>query len=183
MNTWTPARISARLDRILWKVQKPPRYTGGEHNSVIKDWDAIPMRLALTFPDTYELGMSNLGLMLLYDIVNRQPDMLAERVYAPWVDMEALMRQEGMPLFSLETRHPLRDFDMIGFGLPYEQLFTNTLNCLDLAGIPLRTADRTADDPLILAGGSAGTNPEPMWPFIDAFLIGEGEKKSVKSRS
>ncbi|WP_343409617.1 hypothetical protein [Candidatus Amarolinea dominans] len=103
--------------------------------------------------------MSNLGLMLLYDIVNRQPDMLAERAYAPWVDMEALMRQEGMPLFSLETRHPLRDFDIIGFGLPYEQLFTNTLNCLDLAGIPLRTAQRTADDPLILAGGSAGHQP------------------------
>jgi radical SAM family uncharacterized protein len=176
MNTWTPARIRARLDRILWKVQKPPRYTGGEHNSVTKDWDAIPMRLALTFPDTYELGMSNLGLMLLYDIVNRQPDMLAERAYAPWVDMEAFMRQEAMPLFSLETRHPLRDFDVIGFGLPYEQLFTNTLNCLDLAGIPLRTADRSPDDPLILAGGSAGTNPEPMWPFIDAFLIGEGEE-------
>jgi radical SAM family uncharacterized protein len=114
--------------------------------------------------------------MLLYDIVNRQPDMLAERAYAPWVDMEAAMRREGMPLFSLENRRPLSEFDIVGFGLPYEQLFTNVLNCLDLAGIPLRSSQRDADDPLIIAGGSASTNPEPMWPFIDAFLLGEGEE-------
>ncbi len=176
MAPMTPAQISARLDRILWKVEKPARYTGGEWNSITKDWDNTPVRIALTFPDTYELGMSNLGLMLLYDIVNRQPDMLAERAYAPWIDMEAAMRREGIPLFSLENRRPLSEFDIIGFGLPYEQLFTNVLNCLDLAGIPLRSSQRGSNHPLIIAGGSASTNPEPMWPFIDAFLLGEGEE-------
>ncbi len=176
MAPMTPAQISARLDRILWKVEKPARYTGGEWNSITKDWDNTPVRIALTFPDTYELGMSNLGLMLLYDIINRQPDMLAERAYAPWIDMEAAMRREGIPLFSLENRRPLAEFDIVGFGLPYEQLFTNVLNCLDLAGIPQRSSQRGPDDPVIIAGGSASTNPEPMWPFIDAFLLGEGEE-------
>lgn len=172
----TPEEISRALDRVLHQVQKPARYTGGEWNSVAKDWDQIPYKLALAFPDIYELGMSNLGLMILYDIVNRQPDMLAERVYAPWVDMEAIMRREGIPLFSLETRHPLADFDIVGFSLPYEQLYTNVLNMLDLAGIPLRSADRTLEHPLIIAGGSATYNPEPMHAFIDAFVIGEGEE-------
>ena len=176
MAPMTPAQISARLDRILWQVEKPARYTGGEWNSITKDWDTTPTRIALTFPDTYELGMSNLGLMLLYDIINRQPDMLAERAFAPWVDMEAAMRHAGIPLFSLENRRPLHEFDIVGFGLPYEQLFTNVLNCLDLAGIPLRSSQRGINDPLIIAGGSASTNPEPMWPFIDAFLLGEGEE-------
>lgn len=175
----TSEAISRALDRVLPFVQKPARYTGGEYNSVVKDWDAFPYRLALIFPDVYDLGMSNLGLAILYDIVNRQPDMLAERAYMPWVDMLAAMRRAGIPLYSLETRHPLRDFDVLGFGLPYEQLYTNVLTTLDLAGIPLRAADRTAE-PLILAGGAACLNPEPMHAFFDAFFIGEGEEAIVE---
>lgn len=172
----TPTAISRVLGRVLHTVQKPARYTGGEWNSVVKPWDQIPYKIALVFPDTYELGMSNLGLAILYDLINRQPDMLAERVYAPWLDMEAVMRREGLPLFSLETRHPVADFDIVGFSLPYEQLYTNVLNLLDLAGIPLRSAQRTAVHPLIIAGGSAAYNPEPMHAFFDAFVIGEGEE-------
>jgi len=172
----TPAEISLALERILPWVQKPARYTGGEWNSVVKDWATTPVRVALVFPDIYEVGMSNLGLAILYDILNRQPDVLAERVYAPWTDMEAAMRREGVPLFSLESRHPLRDFDIIGFSLPYEQLYTNALNLLDLAGIPLRTAERGPEAPLVIAGGSGTYNPEPMHAFFDAFVIGEGEE-------
>jgi len=157
-------------------VQKPARYTGGEWNSVVKDWEATPVRVALAFPDVYEMGMSNLGLMILYDIINKQLNVLAERVYCPWTDMEAAMRREGIPLYSLENRRPLRDFDIVGFSLPYEQLYTNVLTMLDLAGIPLRAADRTDDDPLIIAGGSACYNPEPMHAFFDAFFIGEAEE-------
>ncbi|MCS7041021.1 MAG: radical SAM protein, partial [Caldilineales bacterium] len=164
--------------RVLLRVQKPARYTGGEWNSVVKDWEATPppLRVALCFPDIYDLGMSNLGLAILYDLVNKRPGMLAERVYQPWVDMEAEMRAAGMPLFSLESRHPVADFDILGISLPYEQLYTNVLNLLDLAGIPLRTADRRPEDPLVLAGGSAMINPEPMWPFLDACFLGEGEE-------
>ena len=172
----SPERIAQALDRVLPFVQKPARYTGGEHNSVLKPWDATPCRLALVFPDTYELGMSNLGLAILYDIVNRQPDMLAERAYTPWVDMVAAMRREGIPLYALESKRPLRDFDVLGFSLPYEQVYTNVLTTLDLAGIPLRAAARGPADPLILAGGSACMNPEPMHAFFDAFFIGEGEE-------
>jgi len=183
---------SQLLDRILPTVSKPARYTGGEWNSVVKDWSNVDARIALVFPDVYDLGMSNLGLMLLYDIVNQQPDLLAERVFAPWTDMEAAMREAGLPLFSLETRHPLTAFDIIGFSLPYEQLCTNLLNLLDLAGMPVRAADRdvrgptrpsssqaqSSDQrwPLVIAGGSGCTNPEPMADFLDLAFIGEGEE-------
>jgi radical SAM family uncharacterized protein len=163
------------LDRILPKVQKPARYTGGEFNSVIKDWDTIETKIALAFPDVYDLGMSNLGLAILYDIVNKQETMLAERVYVPWPDMEAEMRRVEMPLFSLETRHALRDFDIIGISLPYEQLYSNVLTLLDLGGMPLFSEDRDARYPLIIAGGNAVYNPEPMAGFIDLFVMGEGE--------
>lgn len=176
MTIWTPERISAVLDRILPQVRQPARYIGGEWNSIVKDWATTRSRVALAFPDIYDLGMSNLGLAILYDIVNKRPDALAERVYVPWVDMEALMRREGMPLFSLESRHPVAEFDILGISLPYEQLYTNVLTLLDLAGIPLRTADRRPEDPLVLAGGSAMINPEPMWPFLDACFLGEGEE-------
>ena len=172
----TPADIGGFLERTLLRVQKPARYTGGEWNSVVKDWEATPQRIALVFPDIYDLGMSNLGLAILYDQINQRPDMLAERVYAPWTDMEAEMRTAGAPLFSLETHHALADFDIVGFTLPYEQLYTNVLNMLDLAGLPLRAADRTAGHPLIIAGGSACYNPEPMHAFFDALVIGEGEE-------
>ena len=176
----TPDAISRALDRALPTVQKPARYTGGEYNSIVKPWDEIAYRLALVFPDVYDLGMSNLGLAVLYDIVNRQPDMLAERAYTPWVDMIAAMRREAIPLYSLETRHALADFDVIGFTLPYEQLYTNVLTTLDLARIPLRSAERDDAAPLILAGGSACLNPEPMVAFFDAFFIGEGEEAIVE---
>jgi radical SAM family uncharacterized protein len=175
----TPETISRALDRVLPFVQKPARYTGGEYNSIAKNWAATPYRLALVFPDVYDLGMSNLGLAILYDIVNRQPDMLAERAYTPWTDMLAALRREAIPLYGLESRHPLADFDVLGFSLPYEQLYTNVLTTLDLAGIPLRAAERT-DEPLILAGGSACLNPEPMAAFFDAFFIGEGEEAIVE---
>lgn len=167
---------SQLLDRILPTVSKPARYTGGEWNSVVKDWSSVDIKIALTFPDVYDLGMSNLGLMILYDIVNRQPDLLAERVFAPWIDMEAAMRAARLPLFSLETRHPLMAFDIIGFTLPYEQLYTNLLNMLDLAGIPLRAVERDERWPLVVAGGSGCTNPEPMADFLDLAFVGEGEE-------
>jgi len=171
----TPEQIEASLERILLKVQKPGRYVGGELNSVVKDWDRIDTRIALVFPDIYDIGVSNLGLQILYDLVNQRPDALAERAYAPWVDMEEQMRANAIPLYSLETKHALADFDILGFSLPYETLYTNALNVLDLAGIPLRTVERGQADPLIIAGGHACFNPEPMHAFIDAFVIGEGE--------
>jgi len=164
------------LDRILPTVQKPGRYTGGEYNSVVKDWDTIDVKVALAFPDVYDLGMSNLGLAILYDILNKEADVLAERVYVPWPDMEAAMRQAGLPLYSLETHHALCDFDLIGITLPYEQLYSNVLTLLDLGGMPLLSINRDESYPLVMAGGNAVFNPEPMADFIDFFVVGEGEQ-------
>lgn len=174
----SPADVSRALDRVLHTVTKPARYTGGELNSIAKDWSdpSISTKIALAFPDIYDLGGSNLGLMILYDLINRRPDLLAERVYCPWPDFEAIMRRDNLPLFGLETRHPLSDFDIVGFSLPYEQLYTNVLTMLDLARIPLRSGERTAHDPLVIAGGSGCYNPEPMSAFFDAMVIGEGEE-------
>ncbi len=172
----TPEQIERHLDRLLPSVVKPGRYVGGEYNSVRKDWQSVAFRAALAFPDIYDLGMSNLGLMILYDILNKQPDMLAERVYCPWLDMEALMRQHAIPLYSLESKRPIREFDLLGISLPYEQLYTNALNLIDLAGLPVRAAERDERHPLVIAGGHACYNPEPMADFIDAFAIGEGEE-------
>ncbi|MGB8707704.1 MAG: TIGR03960 family B12-binding radical SAM protein [Dehalococcoidia bacterium] len=168
------------LDDILYEVSRPARYSGGEWNSRVKDWQATPIRIALAFPDVYEIGMSNLALPILYNILNDQPDVLAERVYAPWLDMEALLRQHHIPLFSLETRHPLKDFDIIGFSLGYELTYTNVLNILDLAQIPLFSYQRNSSHPLIIAGGSCALNPEPMADFIDLFVIGEAEEAILK---
>ncbi len=164
------------LDRILPFVNRPARYTGGEWNSITKDWDAIDVKVALIYPDTYEIGMSNLGLAILYDLVNKQPNALAERVYAPWIDMEAEMRKASIPLFSLESRRPLRDFDLVGFSLGYELTYTNVLNMLDLGGIPVLASQRDDSFPLIIAGGSCALNPEPMAEFIDLFVLGEAEE-------
>ncbi|MCE2490502.1 MAG: TIGR03960 family B12-binding radical SAM protein [Anaerolineae bacterium] len=175
-----PEQIEGTLDRILLKTERPGRYVGGEYNSIVKDWDATDLRVALAFPDLYDLGMSNLGLMILYEQLNQQTDILAERVFSPWVDMEALMRAEGLPLYSLETKHPIRDFDMLAISLPYEQLYTNALNLLDLAGMPIRSEDRDSSFPLVIAGGHACFNPEPVADFIDAFVIGEGEEIIVE---
>lgn len=174
----TPKQITRALDRVLHKVEKPARYTGGELNTIVKDWDdgSIRAKVALAFPDIYELGGSNLGQMLLYDLINQHPDLLAERVYCPWPDFEQIMRRDSIPLFGLETRHPVSAFDIVGFSLPYEQLYTNVLTMLDVSDIPLRAAQRTAAHPLIIAGGSGCYNPEPMTAFFDAMVIGEGEE-------
>ena len=175
-----PEQIERMLERVLLRVNRPGRYVGGEYNSVVKDWDTTSVRVALAFPDIYDLGMSNLGIMLLYDQLNQQPDMLAERVFSPWTDMESVMRAEGIPLYSLETKHPIRAFDLLGISLPYEQLYTNALNLLDLAGMPVRSAQRNESYPLVIAGSHACYNPEPMADFIDAFVIGEGEEIIVE---
>jgi radical SAM family uncharacterized protein len=168
-------RIEQALQSLLPRVQKPARYTGGEVNQVVKNWSVTETKVALAFPDIYDLGMANLGLAILYDILNREHDVLAERVFSPWPDMEQLLRAEGVPLFSLESKHALKSFDILGISLPYETLYTNTLNLLDLAQIPLRTHERARADPLVIAGGHAMLNPEPMAEFIDAIVIGEGE--------
>jgi radical SAM family uncharacterized protein len=172
----TPEQIESRLDRILLKVQKPGRYVGGELNSVVKDWDSVKTKVALVFPDIYDIGVSNVGLKILYDQVNQREDALAERAYAPWLDMEVLMREHRIPLYTLESKQPLACFDLIGFSLPYETLYTNALNVLDLAGIPVRSEDRDETHPIVIAGGHSTMNPEPMYAFIDAFVIGEGEE-------
>ncbi len=173
---FTPEQIESKLDHILLKVQKPGRYVGGELNSVVKDWDKVATKVALVFPDIYDIGVSNVGLKILYDQVNQRADALAERAYAPWLDMEALLREHGIPLYTLESKRPLGCFDLIGFSLPYETLYTNALNVLDLAGIPIRSKDRDETHPLVIAGGHSTMNPEPMHAFIDAFVIGEGEE-------
>jgi radical SAM family uncharacterized protein len=172
----TPSEIESFLDRTLIKIQKPARYTGGEINQVVKDWASVQTHVALIFPDLYDLGMSNLGWAILYDLLNQRSDVLAERAFAPWSDMEAAMRQAGMPLYSLESKHPLAAFDILGFSLPYETLYTNMLNLIDLAGIPLFSAGRDERHPLVIAGGHATYNPEPVHAFVDAFVIGEGEE-------
>jgi radical SAM family uncharacterized protein len=171
----TPEQIQSKLERILLKVTKPGRYVGGEFNITVKDWENVQTRVAMVFPDIYDIGISNLGLKILYDQVNQREDALAERAYAPWTDMEEKMREQGIPLYSLESFHSLGAFDIIAFSLPYETLYTNTLNILDLSGIPVHASQRTEEHPLIIAGGHSAMNPEPMHAFIDAFAIGDGE--------
>lgn len=174
-----------RLEHILPTVQKPGRYVGGEYNSVVKEWEGHRQgrpytRVCLAFPDIYDLGMSNLGLAILYATLNALPDVLAERTYVPWADMIAAMRQAHIPLYSLENKHALADFDIVGFSLPYEQLYTNLLEMLDLAGLPLHAEARNELHPLIVAGGHATFNPEPVADFVDAFVIGDGEEAIVE---
>jgi radical SAM family uncharacterized protein len=164
------------LERILARVEKPARYVGGELNAIVKDWRRVPVRIAFAFPDVYEVGMSHLGLHILYHVVNSRDDALMERVFAPWTDMEGEMRAHGLPLFSLESQRPLRDFDVIAFTLQYELSYTNVLNMLDLAGIPLESQDRCSEMPLVVAGGPCAYNPEPLAPFLDAVFLGEGEE-------
>lgn len=168
--------LQRRVERILPTVTKPGRYVGGELNQVVKPWGSVKTHVALVFPDIYDLGQSNLGMALLYDLLNQRADVAAERAFAPWIDMEAAMRAANIPLFSLENKRPLADFEIIGVSLPYETLYTNFLNILDLAGIPLYSTDRDAHHPLVIAGGQAVLNPEPVAPFVDAFAIGEGEE-------
>ena len=163
-------------EALIARVTKPSRYTGGELHSIVKDWEAHPVHFALCYPDLYDLGMSNLGLAILYDIVNRRDDALCERVFSPWTDMEALLREAGEPLRTIETRRPVHDFDLLGITLQYEVCATNVLNLLDLSGIPIRTADRAPGDTIVLGGGSVALEAEPLAPFFDAFVLGEGEE-------
>jgi len=171
-----PTEIRKKLRRILPRVEKPGRYVGGELNQVVKDWNSVETHFSMVFPDIYDIGVPNLGVMILYEILNNRRDVLCERAYLPWLDMEAELRQSDIPLYSLESFHPLCDFDIIGFSIPYETIYTNVLNVLDLARIPMKSVDRTNTDPLIIAGGHSTFNPEPMSDFIDAFVIGEGEE-------
>ena len=168
--------LDKELQALLPRVQKPARYLGNEWNVVIKDHAQAAVRAVLAFPDLYEVGMSNLGLQILYAAVNSRPEMLLERAFAPAADMEALLRERGLPLFALESKKPLRDFDLLGFSLQYELSYTNVLNMLDLAQIPLYANARDERYPLVAAGGPCAFNPEPLAPFIDIFLLGDGEE-------
>lgn len=163
-------------DRILLSVEKPARYTGGEWNMVVKNPEEVDVRFAFCFPDVYEVGMSHLGMKILYHVLNKRSDTYCERVFAPWADMEKIMREKGIPLFALESKDPVTEFDIVGFTLQYEMSYTNVLNMLDLAGIPLLSAERGENDPFVIAGGPCACNPEPLADFIDFFVIGEGEE-------
>ena len=159
----------------LYKISSPERYTGNEWNSINKEWQPARLKVALAFPDVYEIGMSHLGLKILYHLINREENMLAERVYAPWQDMEDLMKEEEIPLYTLESYHEIKDFDVLGFTLQYEMSYTNILNMLDLSGLSIYASEREEDDPLIIAGGSTVFNSEPIADFIDLFFVGEAE--------
>ena len=168
--------LDKKLERILCAVQKPGRYTGGELNSVVKDKSKVDIRYAFCFPDTYEIGMSHLGMKILYSLANAREDTWCERVFAPWTDMEQQMRENGVPLYGLESGDPIREFDLLGFTLQYELSFSNVLNMLDLAGLPVRSSDRTSLTPIVAAGGPCVCNSEPIAPFVDLCMLGEGEE-------
>ena len=172
--------MDPRLERILPRVQKPARYTGGEYNEIRKDKAEVRLRMAFCFPDLYEIGMSNLGMRILYGRINEMPGVWCERVFAPWGDMEDEMRRAGIPLWALESGDPVSDFDVVAFSLGYEMAYSNVLNMLDLAGIPLRSADRPGLRPLVFAGGTSCCNPEPLADFLDLMVIGEGEQTDVE---
>lgn len=165
----------ALSDDILLKVDKPARYIGNEVNSTIKDSEKVDIRFAFCFPEVYEIGMSHLGLQILYDMFNRRDDVWCERVFSPWVDLDKIMREEHIPLFALESQDPVKKFDFLGFTLQFEMCYTNILQVLDLSGIPLHSSDRTLDDPFVIGGGPCAYNPEPLADFFDMFYIGEGE--------
>ena len=169
-----------KLEHALQKVQKPGRYVGGELNSVVKDPSQVEVRFAFCFPDTYEIGMSHLGIKILYGAMNEIPYFWCERVFAPWVDMEEEMRREDIPLYALESGDPVRDFDFIGFTLQYELSYTNVLNMLELAGIPLRSKDRTELRNIVVGGGPCACNPEPLADFFDIFFLGDGEEVDIE---
>lgn len=168
-------RKLALSDDILMKIEKPARYIGGEVNAVTKNLADIDVRFAMCFPDVYEIGMSHLGIQILYDMFNRRDDVWCERVYSPWVDLDKVLREEKIPLFALESQDPVRDFDFLGITIQYEMCYTNILQVLDLACIPLHAKDRTEEDPIVIGGGPCAYNPEPIAEFFDMFYIGEGE--------
>ena len=162
-------------DEILMKIEKPARYIGGEVNSVMKDPEKVDIRFAMCFPYVYEIGMSHLGIQILYDMFNRREDVWCERVYSPWLDLDRVMREEKIPLFALESQDPVKNFDFLGITIQFEMCYTNILQILDLSGIPLHAADRTEEDPFVIGGGPCTYNPEPLADFFDIFYIGEGE--------
>jgi len=166
----------SELERVLGEVQKPARYIGCEDGMTVPDHHPDAVAWLLLYPDTYEVGLPNQGLQILYEILNERPDAVAERSYAPWTDMAEVLRREGLPLFSVDTHRAARDFDILAFNLSAELVFTNVLECVDLAGIPVRTADRTDDDPLVLVGGHCAYNPEPLADYVDAAVLGDGEE-------
>ena len=168
--------MDQRYEELLQYVQRPARYIGGEINSVVKDWQSADLRMALAFPDVYDIGMSHLGIKILYHLLNSRDNILCERVFSPWQDMERLLRDRHLPLVTLENNKPLSEFDIVGFSLAHELNYTNVLNILELGGIPTRSTARGEDDPLVIAGGPSAFNPEPMADFIDIFLIGDGEE-------
>lgn len=168
--------MDKRLERILPKVQKPARYTGGEYNQIIKNKDDIELRLAFCFPDIYEIGMSNLGMGILYSTMNELPYVWCERVFAPWGDMYEQMKRHNIPLYALESGDPISEHDVLAFSIGYEMAYSTVLDMIDMAGLPIHSAERTALLPLVIAGGTAALNPEPMADFIDIFLLGEGEE-------
>lgn len=170
---------SERIEAILDKVQKAPRYTGGEMNTTVKEWESVKLHYGFCFPDTYEIGMSHLGMKILYGLVNSQPDMVCERFFMPWTDMMDLMHEEEIPLFSMESRTPLNSFDMIGFTLQYEMSYTNILAMMRLGNVHLLSSERERDEPIVVAGGPCAFNPEPLCDFIDAFMIGDGEEVTL----
>lgn len=167
----------ALKDEILMQVEKPARYIGNEVNAVIKDKDQVDIRFAMCFPDVYEIGMSHLGIQIIYDMLNRFEDVWCERVYSPWVDLDAVMRRERIPLFALESQEPVHDFDFLGITLQYEMCCTNILQILDLSGIPFLAEERTLEDPIVIGGGPCTYNPEPICDFFDLFYIGEAETR------
>ena len=164
------------INPILKDVEKPGRYIGCEKNAVIKDLTKTDLTFGFAFPDLYEIGMSYMGLQILYDLINRIPDIACERVFSPAIDMEEILRNESIPLFTLENKIALHSLDVLGFTLQYEMSFTNILNILEVGKIPLKSIDRREEDPLIIAGGPCAFNPEPLADFIDIFIVGDGEK-------
>ena len=165
-----------RLEPLLPRVQKPVQYVGGELNAQVKDWDAADVRWCLMYPDAYEVGLPNQGVMILYEVLNERPGVLAERTYAVWPDLAALMREHGVPQFTVDAHRPVKAFDLLGVSFSTELGYTNLLNALDLAGIPMLAADRGLDHPVVVAGGHAAFNPEPIADFVGCAVLGDGEQ-------
>ena len=172
-------RKLALSDEILLKISQPARYIGGEVNMVKKDPSKVAVRFAMCFPDVYEIGMSHLGIQILYDMFNRRDDVYCERVYSPWMDLDPIMREQKIPLFAVESQDPIKNFDFLGITIQYEMCYTNILQVLELSQIPLHAEDRTEEDPIVIGGGPCTYNPEPIAPFFDLFYMGEGDRKSV----
>ena len=173
-------QYTALPEEVLMSIEKPERYIGHEINAVYKDKDKIAVRFGMCFPDVYEIGMSHLGIAILYDMFNKFEDTWCERIYSPWVDLDKVMRERNIPLFTMESQEPVKNLDFLGITLQYEMCYTNILQVLDLSGIPLISTERTWDDPIVIGGGPCSYNPEPIADFFDLFYIGEGETRYLE---